>query len=156
MDTGGGAVLNGYEVINSEFTAKDTQFLRNHGRNGGAIWNLAGTLTMISATLDSNVSRAADTGMGGAIDNSDTAIIIGSSFAQNAANTGGAIANYGLALSVTNSTFVSNTASDDGARGGAFDIQAGVLTLENNTFHTNDSTGSGGTFYFYGDSFGRA
>jgi hypothetical protein len=119
---GGGAIYNGnsgtVNVTGSTFRRNIAVF-EFTGLGGGAILNIAGTLTVAQSTFEDNHTSQ----IGGAILNrSGTLSVTGSTFHHNGAPGGsGAIYNEGVA-SLTNSTFVGNIAysvylSGGGARG---------------------------------------
>jgi len=86
---------------------------------------------------------------GGAIYNSGDLTISNSTFADNfASDTGGAIDNSGY-LTITGSTFRGNVASNHG--GAIYNLFS--LTIKNSTFFNNSSSGNGGAVY---DSSGEA
>jgi hypothetical protein len=81
-------------------------------------------------------------GGGGGIWNTGTLTITNSTFVNNSASNGGGIDNNGT-LTITNSTFVNNSASNDD--GGGF-WSDGSVTITNSTF-VNNSASNGGGFY---------
>jgi autotransporter-associated beta strand protein len=99
---------------------------------GGGIANF-GTLTVNSSTFADNF---ADLGTGGGVYNfsDETAIITSSTFTGDSAVGGAAVDNRG-SLTVTNSTFTANTASD----GGGAIRNAGLLMLLDSTVVANQA-----------------
>ena len=158
LTTGGGAVFNNNSP-DATFTATSTVFSNNSALYGGAIWNYGGTIGVISSTFTTNQADPAFGGQGGAINNSEIATVVASTFGQNHAQYGGAIENYGVTLDIINSTFISNTSignmsNGNTSDGGALEISDGVLSLQNSTFTANDATGTnatGGTLLLIGD-----
>ena len=107
------------------------------GGNGGAITN-SGTLTVTGCTFVGNHAT-----YGGGIYSSSILTVNASMFTGNTAPSGdggGAIFNHGTSVTVTGSTFTSNTA---GAAGGAIWNYTGSMTLMNGTFFGNSTTDSG-------------
>jgi len=91
-------------------------------------------------------SNSAGNGNGGAIDNSGTLTIVDSTFASNNAGSGGAITNdTGGNLTIDSSTFVSNTTNGTGGAICNTGSTAG-LTITNSTFSSN-SAAAGGAIY---------
>jgi filamentous hemagglutinin family protein len=121
---GGGAIRNfgATTVANSSFT-------NNSAFNyGGAIYTGGGTLNVIDSMFTGN------RGSSGAIDNSggSKSIISNSTFSGNTARSdGGAISNYTGTVSISNSTFFNNSATDAGANGGAIRNFLGAITISN-------------------------
>ncbi len=116
----------------------DTQSTGSSDRsNGGAIFN-SGTLIINNSTISNNNANSS----GGAIFNySGTLTVTNTTFTS---NTGGAIANPGSGtVTVTNSTFTSNIANGSG--GGI--SNSNDLTVTGSTFHMNTASGSGGGIY---------
>ncbi|MEZ4522106.1 MAG: PKD domain-containing protein [Thermomicrobiales bacterium] len=106
---------------------------------GGAIKN-TGTLTIIGSTFSNN-SAGGDGSGGGAISNSGTLTVKSSTFSNNnATNGGGAILNHGVAT-ITDSTFSGNGAGSDG---GAIRNNYGALTVANSSFTDNNAGSDGG------------
>jgi hypothetical protein len=102
-------------------------------------------------------SPAVDGENGGAIDNSGTLTVDSCDFATNstggASSNGGAIANEtGGVLTVTNSTFNSNSVGHDEFGGAIYNASGGTLTIDHSTFvgNTADIEGDGGAVYSAG------
>lgn len=161
----GGAIRNdagSVTIQNSTFANNVAVWVGGCGGHGGAISHGAdpaspggsrGTLTVNNSTFSGNQAG----GNGGAIYNNDAWIDISrSTFLNNTSAApdnrslwgGGAIFNYG-ALTISNSTFGSNTSAD--SNGGGIFTQAGTVTLINNTFSGNSGV-SGGDIYNYGST----
>lgn len=100
--------------------------------NGAAILNSQGTLTVSDCVFSGNNSSA----YGGGILSSGKLTVSGSTFLNNSANYGGAIANIGTTVTVYNDTFYGNTATN---QGGAIISTGGTLTVADNTFVENSS-----------------
>ena len=107
----------------------------------------AATLDSLTITKGMNLSIIGPTnGYGGGIENNGTLTITNSTFIGNLATNGGAIFNNGAngnqgSLTVSNSTFILNAADLDG---GAILNSAGVVTVTNSTFYGNNVMGNGG------------
>ncbi len=112
------------------------------GTAGGAIHNY-GILTINDSSFEGNSS----TFFGGAITRSTGSVIINRTrFSGNSASTGGAIMNFGFTMSsdlftITDSTIMSNTASEDG--GGIY-LRSGTLTITSSTIVANVANRDGG------------
>lgn len=82
----------------------------------------------------------------GAIWNQRVATVTNSKFMGNTAVNGGAISNVGeVALTVTNSTFTNNIATESG--GALYSIYDSVLTVSSCTFNNNTANAMGGAIY---------
>jgi CSLREA domain-containing protein len=148
---GGGGVLNNAGGV---LIATGCTFSSNSapGLGGGAIFN-GGT-----ATITNNVFSQNNAGFGGAIGNSGTLTATGSTFVGNGATNGpaegGAIANSfnveatGRSAQVTNSTFISNSATTKG--GAIYNDNGTTLQTTNVTVSGNQATTSGGGIYSAG------
>lgn len=143
LDTGyGGGIFNtnggSLTISNSTFTNNTAQ------RNGAGIFSNVNTQLAIHGTtsFSSNSSQA----YGGAISNSGDMTVNGTTFDQNTANDGGAIANLtGASMFVTYATFTGNTAngSNLGGGGAIFNYQASA-TISASTLTGNIAYGEGG------------
>jgi len=145
-DIGGGALHNygnivssSVSIINSTFTGNSTD-----GNEGGAISNRLAKLSITGSTFTSNSARF----QGGAVYNYNSRGELGitnSIFVGNHSDgDGGAIKSTDSELSVTNSTFIENSADD----GGAIYNRSGKLSITNSTFSGNHSDDYGGGIYF--------
>jgi predicted outer membrane repeat protein len=114
---------------------------------------------------DSTFSHDADPGAGGAIDadGPETVVVSDSTFTDNSAAEGGAIADPNVdsgdgTLTVTGSTFTGNTASNGGAISNAIANATDQTTLAvgDSTFTDNTATGSGGAIVTADDGLGEA
>jgi Invasin, domain 3 len=107
--------------------------------NAGA----AGTLTLKHLTLTHGTAD------GGAIAVTGTLTLVNSTISDSTATNvgGGAIGNFGGAVSVQGSTFIGNTGPQ---RGGAIWNGGGTLTVETSTFTQNQSGDVGGALGAYG------
>ncbi len=106
-------------------TVTNSTFSGNHadgagGIGGGGIHNLSGTVTVTNSTLSGNT-------------------------ANGAAGSGGGIRNFSGTLTVTNSTLSYNAANGSSGVGGGID-NGGTVTVTNSTFFSNTSSGGGGIF----------
>ena len=111
--------------------------------DGGGIRN-AGTLTLQGMTLSNH--KAYFSSGGGLVNlGPGTATVIDSTFLDNKAGSGGAIANSNATLTVINSTFSGNVADNEygASQGGAIYNQQGTVTLINNTIVNNQAARSG-------------
>ncbi|MGO9343307.1 MAG: beta strand repeat-containing protein [Acidimicrobiales bacterium] len=127
LTAGGGAIDtgDGYEGAGGTLTVSDSTFIGNYGGDAGGA-----------------ISNANDAGSG-------TALISGSTFIDNSAESGGAISNgednSSGSLSVTDSTFSGNSASPGGlgSDGGAIDNGddgSGTLSVSDSTFSGDSAT----------------
>lgn len=161
--TGTGAIVN---VADSMFTNNAIFAGLDVTNGGGAIAILNGLLTVTNSTFTGNTAPGDNNGNdpgGGAIFveennrtvSSPTIVIAGSRFTSNSAARGGAIWDDFGQLTVTNTTFTSNTASGDSstsvhvpADGGGILQTGGTLTVTGGRFTNNIATpsrsGSGG------------
>lgn len=131
-DSCGGAIFNGeYGVL----TVKNSNFYRNYGYYGAAIYNHA-----ISSVLNSSFTNNVAGAFGGAIYNKGSDMIANkSSFIENkAANDGGAIYNEIGNLTVIGSEFIDNVALD--GYGGAFYNKGSQFTVNFNRIIGNYRT----------------
>ena len=150
----GGAVRNngGTLTINNCTFKSNSATLNNQGYYGfgGAIYN-TGTLSVVGSTFTSNTAEAD----GGAIYNIGTATIVGSTFTNNSltGTYGGAIYNGGT-LTVIASNFTNNTGYDGGAIShGTVDLlPTGILTIIDSNFTGNVATSAGGAIWTHGSS----
>lgn len=107
-------------------------------KDGGAIYNDEGELTISESTLTANTSQES----GGAIDNIGGELTItGSSFTENTSKFGGAIHNRGV-LTISESTFTGNFAKGSG--GAINNTEEGVLTISESTLTENTAKWVGG------------
>ena len=145
----GGAIYNSDDTL----TVNNSTFIGNTAKigDGGAIHNEYGTLNINGSNFTNNTAPN-DDGYGGAIYNyGGTLTVTGSKFIGNIAgtdNSGGAIYN-GYNLTVNNSTFTGNTATNDG---GAIYTGDYNLSVNNSTFTGNTATNDGGAIYSNGGS----
>ena len=109
---------------------------------GGGVYN-PGILTILATTFENNDGLTP--GQGGAIyNNSGTVTITNSTFMGNTAASGGTIYNDGGAVTITNSTITGSTATN----GGVLYNQFGVITLTNSTIYTNSLTAVGSAIVY--------
>ncbi len=127
----------------SSMTITNGEFKNNTAKNGGAIHN---SMTAEGAFSISGTSFSGNkaTQYGGAIYNLGNMTVDGATFADNSAFTGGAVHTAG-GLSITNTTF-ENNGSD--YLGGAVNVAAGTLNLDNVKFLGNHSQYSGAIFTY--------
>ena len=109
--------------------------------NGGGLYSTSNG-TIINSTFTSNVSGA----IGGGIDSMGAIDVIGSRFASNTANDGGALSARELKalVNVTTSTFEDNLANGIDLDGGNALNYKGVLTVRDSVFNRNIAYGEGG------------
>ncbi|NLF49740.1 MAG: sortase [Leptolinea sp.] len=118
---------------------------------GGAINNQDGTLTVRNMTFFNNQATNSITGTGGAIYNHGTLTIEECTFQGNMAGSmsgGGAIFNDTGPLTITNSTFTTNTST----HGGAISLFGGTLSLTGSTFDSNSTSWAGGGIHLAASS----
>jgi predicted outer membrane repeat protein len=114
-------------------------------RDGGAIFNAGGLVTVLDSELTDN--RASPTGGGGAIMSEGGSVTVRrSEVSGNRAQTGGAIAGQNSAVVVTASTLSENQAV--GGDGGALWLHSGTLLVGNTVLEANTADGHrGGAVY---------
>jgi parallel beta-helix repeat protein len=168
---GGGAIAN----RNNSTTGTDgTSFVDNEGGNGGAIYNVSGTVySPATASKSTFRDNSADgntliNGYGGAIYNADGQVhLTNADFTGNDANRdGGALRNVGGAATLTNVGLSGNFSATNGGaiattkslvlsgnsisgnrasnRGGGIYVNGGNTTLSNNTLVFGNFAGSSG------------
>ena len=126
--------ISGLTITNGNITGSDGGGIIN-GSNGG-------TLTMTGCTISGNVTD----GNGGGIineSNDGTLVINGCTISGNIAggNGGGVYCDFGT-MTVTNSSFSANSASD----GGGIYNNFGTVSTTNSTFSANSASNGGGIF----------
>jgi CSLREA domain-containing protein len=134
----GGAIHNG----GGSLDITRVTFSDNQANYGGAIDNGEGSLSITTSAFEGNTANNG----GGAINNyhssSHPVLITNSSFSNNDAFYGGGVRNQGDGtLSITNSTFSSNT----GSEAGAVNNYQGTTIITNSTFSGNSASGNGGS-----------
>jgi predicted outer membrane repeat protein len=148
---GGGAIAN----RNNSTTGTDgTSFVDNEGGNGGAIYNVSGTVfspaTASKSTFRDNSADGTTVlnGFGGAIYNADGQVhLTNADFTDNDANRdGGALRNVGGSSTLTNVGFTGNFS---GTNGGAI-YTSKSLTLSGNSLSGNRAAARGGAIYVNG------
>ena len=118
-----------------------------NGGGGGLLVDGAGAVTVSACTLTANASTFGGNGApagdeGGAIANNGTLTVTGSTFSSNTASLGGAIYNAS-GMTVSGSTFTGNTANFGGAVFNTGGVSASLATV---TFSSN-SAGAGGAIF---------
>jgi predicted outer membrane repeat protein len=145
VNTSGGALINGF---GADVTIDNCNFMSNIARFGGAIFNQNDT-TNVEIYNSNFMENTAGDGNGGAINITApiTLTIDRCLFQSNSAGFGGAInGNEGIVdviegfLHLSNSTFILNTASIQGAAISLVDLD---LQMSNTVIGTNLNTGSG-------------
>jgi len=149
----GGGIFNNGSLGVSHCTFANDQ---SHNGTGGAIHNHDGAVTISDSTFDSNTSVSV-VGFGGALYNTSggTMTIERSLFFGNSAYFGGALYNSGGEVTIVNSTFAQNTATETGGEGGAIYSPTGTLKISNSTF-VGDTADSGGGDLYIGSVGGAA
>jgi hypothetical protein len=141
---GGGGVYagNGAVIIAGIFQGNVGMDASNHG---GALYVASGGTTISGTQF---IGNQVPNGHGGAVlVNDGHHTVINATFSRNSAGSpitatqGGGLYDYGGALTIQNTTFVSNTAGGDG--GGLF-TNNGTVTVTNSTFYGNNSSQGGG------------
>jgi len=156
LDLFGGVAENGGAILNTEnsiLTIKDSE-IRSNGATakGGAIHNDGATLNIIRSTLSSNIvpiifTQPIPDAFGGAISNEGNGVITidQSTFALNNAlngeSDGGAIANLGGTVRLTNSTVNRNFASNNA--GGISNSAGSMISLIRNTVVADNGAETG-------------
>lgn len=136
-----GAYGSGIAVDNGSVTLSDVTLAYNKSTgngNGGGIYNL-GTADLTDVRFLQNSIR---TGDGGGLYNKGTATLSRATMFQNSSSYGGGIANDHGTLTVTDSTFMSNSANVAG--GGGIANEFGTMTLTNLTVAGNAASGDAG------------
>jgi predicted outer membrane repeat protein len=133
---GGGAInhLGGMlTVVNSSFMANVAQ---DSMWGGGAIYHNGDRVVVINSLFQSNTAGSD----GGAINSITTVLdITGSTFIDNRAPMGGAVADSGSLVAIHSSTFTENKATE--GNGGAFIGEGSQVSISNSTFNANTATG---------------
>ena len=145
----GGAIHN---TENGVLTITDTWFHSNSAaEDGGAIYNLGGTITISGSNFYGNSTTSVTSGDGGAVANNGGTITISDSFFDwnSAAYSGGAIFSEEGNISVTNSEFRNQNAYN--SDGGAIFIYAsgGIVgsLFTACTFKSNQADNHGGALH---------
>ena len=107
---------------------------------GGAIRNSLGTLTIVDSTFSGNSAPS-----GGAIYSNGSTYIENSIFSGNSATSGGAISHQNSELTIVNSTFTENSATENG--GAVFTYNSEPFEVTDSIFSRNNATGNGGAIY---------
>jgi predicted outer membrane repeat protein len=143
----GGAIYNSNSnEPDEQLTVRDSIFSDNSATFGGAIRN-DGDATIIDCTFKENTS-AND---GGALLNTLNATLTGGSFSNNTAGAGGAVANIDSGdadLNVLGTAFTANKAGL-----GAAIVSFDFLSVTNSTFTRNIASESGGGVFNGGEAF---
>lgn len=142
---------------NAQFTVKNLTLANGFTTDQGAAINnaIGGTLTVINTKFNNNISQKPGEFGGGAIFSGPmgTVSISKSSFTGNKGSIGGAIRILNSNLTVTTSTFTSNSAVDTTlGNGGAIYIDGangdnGKINITASTFTSNSATAYGGAFF---------
>ena len=140
---GGGALM----VYNSEVTVRQSRFLDNRSaRDGGAV--LAGLYAELNIEDTEFSDNSAELRGGALAVDSGTLTLVGSSFADNSARTGGALSCVGATSTAqaSDTSFLGNSASN----GGAVACEGRELVFDAVTLRNNAATGSGGALLVSG------
>ncbi len=128
------------------------------GREGGGLWNNAGTMKVIGTEIDGNTALGdgADDGGAGVFNNGGTMNLLGVKITNNVASgtsaSGGGLLTTGGTVTVIGSTFSGNTAN---RAGGAVEQIDGLYSSTNNVYTNNTvgaAPGNGGAFHVTGRS----
>ena len=141
--TSPGANTAGMGILNwGDLTLQEATIVANHGAsNGGAIYS-SNQLTLVRTSVTNNSA-----GNGGGISNlvGGTLTVVDSTFSGNSATeVGGAIQSRGGAT-IQNSTISNNSSVGNG--GGLYNVSTGFFTIENSTIVGNSTSGYGGGIY---------
>lgn len=146
--TGGGAIYNNYNIVDSNLTVKNSKFTNNTAKS---------VIETTTQTTDRNGQPVTNTrteiqGVGGAIDTNGNLFVENSQFDGNlAGSSGGAISSTGRNINIKNSSFNGNIAEDKYIGGGAIhSINNGTVNIENSTFTSNEAKANGGALYVGG------
>lgn len=146
--TGGGAIYNNYNIVDSNLTVKNSKFTNNTAKS---------VIETTTQTTDRNGQPVTNTrteilGVGGAIDTNGNLFVENSQFDGNlAGSSGGAISSTGRNVNIKNSSFNGNIAQDKYIGGGAiYSINNGTVNIENSTFTSNEAKANGGALYVEG------
>lgn len=150
VSDGGGGVANGAQALNIQNSTIGGPGGGNEADSGGGIYNSFGSTLTLNGTIVSD-NTAANNG-GGICNVMATLVVqnnstIGEAGVGNHATNGGGIYQNTGTVTVSASTVISNTATDDG--GGIFN-QAGVTTVDASTISGNTAESSysaGGGIY---------
>ncbi|AGC78154.1 putative secreted protein (Por secretion system target) [Nonlabens dokdonensis] len=134
---------------NQDIVISNSMFSGNTAaREGGALWNGAGLMTITSSTIDANFAtgNSADDGGAGIFNNGGDitadGIIVTNNLAQGSSASGGGVLSTDGIVSFANSTFTGNAAN---RAGGAFEIIDGSLSITDSDVSGNDVNGTAGT-----------
>jgi hypothetical protein len=129
-------------INNGALVVQNVRFINNRGNNGGAIRMLSGaTATITNGQFDSNSARD----LGGAMYNDGGLTISGSTFTTNSGGEAGALQSVGT-LTIDNSTFTGNASNFNG---GALRLY-GTATIRGSTFNANTVVNQGGALISFG------
>ena len=142
-DEGGGVRSNSVDLTVADSTVSNNLALR-----GGGIFFSGGSLILTSVNIGDAVNggnESSEDGGGLYVDFMGAATITSSTFYDNQAQTlgGGGIANYGDNLSISSSSFISNTALGEYGGGGIY-APAGAVIITGSNFIGNSAYEGGG------------
>ncbi|MHC4946317.1 MAG: right-handed parallel beta-helix repeat-containing protein, partial [Planctomycetota bacterium] len=117
-------------------------------RGGGGMYNSYDSHPILTDCIfDGNEAKSGTDG-GGIYNNSCSPTLIGCTFTNNTAGSGGGMYNlYGASPSMTNCTFEGNSALSQG--GGIYNYYMCSSMITDCTFEANSAEGSGGGIYYY-------
>ncbi|NDI98071.1 T9SS type A sorting domain-containing protein [Flavobacterium sp. LaA7.5] len=133
----GSAVISGGSVTNNTAALQ-----------GGGLWNGTGTMTVSNVMIDGNTASGASAadGGGGIFNTNGTLIVENSTITNNIANgtsgNGGGIFSAAGDVTIVNTDIMNNSAN---RAGGAIEIIAGTLTVNDSELSGNDVDGGAGT-----------
>jgi predicted outer membrane repeat protein len=130
-DNRGGAIDSNDHYYGANVTIHNSTFTNNSAQSGGAI--IGGDLTISDSVFIGNTAIED----GGAISRAGFVTITNSTFTNNSAESGGAISHSGFGtLDITDSTFDGNSAQ----HGGAIYLNRNTITVKNSVFSDNVAT----------------
>ncbi|MHC4878149.1 MAG: beta strand repeat-containing protein [Planctomycetota bacterium] len=127
-------------------TVLASMFDHNESNDGGALWGLASSVTVIDSVFDNNMATGGFGG--GAIYSANhfevggTLNVSGSTFTDNTGPNGGAIHSRGTDTTISGSSFSGNEAGN----GGAVFTTFGPLAVEDSSFSGNSAFSGGAVF----------
>lgn len=151
--SGGGLYLPSSSQVAPVVKLTNCQFVDNSAKQyGGAVYLYAWADTTVNRCIFSGNSAAV--AYGGVASGGGLRSISDSTFVGNSAPSGGGLALGGMSATVTNCTFSGNQATDPNGQGGGLLllIGCGSSTVRNSTFTLNHSAGTGGGVHFGGSN----
>ena len=140
--SGAGLYSNSTSSASINVTVTNSYFTNSQATsgNGGAVFSShTGNLAIIGSTFDNSAARS---GQGGGVwSQVPNLSITGSTFQSNVASSGGGLADQGQATTISNTTFIYNSATNSG---GGLSHSYGVLTIDASTFSSNNANSAAG------------